>query len=82
MQQNYSQPKPQQDVDESERYIMDHDHKWILDWAALGTLLASIADWLPAVATLFTIVWTAIRIYETKSFKAFLYAIKRLLSRR
>lgn len=45
---------------------MNHDTgKHVVDAASIGTVLATLAGWLPAIAALFTIVWTAIRIYET-----------------
>ena len=37
------------------------------DVLSLGVALATIADWLPSVAALLTIVWTAIRIWETST---------------
>ena len=37
------------------------------DLLSLGVVLATIADWLPSVAALLTIVWTAIRIWETRT---------------
>ncbi|WP_114954322.1 hypothetical protein [Sphingosinicella terrae] len=37
------------------------------DAISLGVVLATIAEWLPAVAALLTVVWTAIRIYETRT---------------
>lgn len=36
-----------------------------LDVAAAGTAVATVMGYLPAVAALFTIVWTGIRIWET-----------------
>lgn len=39
--------------------------KHILDALSFATVLGTIFDMLPAVAALFTIIWTAIRIYET-----------------
>ena len=36
-----------------------------IDGLAFGTLVASLASWLPPIAAGFTIVWTAIRIVET-----------------
>ena len=39
--------------------------KHIGDLLSLGVVLATIADWLPSVAALLTVVWTAIRIWET-----------------
>lgn len=41
--------------------------KHVGDALSVGTVLATIAGWLPAVAALVTIVWTGIRIYETKT---------------
>lgn len=37
------------------------------DALSIGTVVATLAAWLPPVAALFTILWTAIRIYETKT---------------
>lgn len=45
-----------------------NDHvKTGIDLAAAGTTIAVIAKWLPYVAALFTIVWTGIRIYESRT---------------
>lgn len=38
--------------------------KHILDSISAFTAVASLLQWLPAVASLFTIVWTGIRIYD------------------
>ena len=37
------------------------------DAASIVTVLGTLAGLLPAIAALFTIIWTAIRIYETKT---------------
>ena len=37
------------------------------DAVSFGVVVATIAEWLPAVAALLTVLWTAIRIYETKT---------------
>ena len=37
------------------------------DLLSLGVVLATIADWRPSIAALLTIVWTAIRIWETQT---------------
>ncbi len=42
------------------------------DVISLGTVLATLAAWLPPIAALFTIIWTAIRIYETKTVQGWL----------
>ncbi len=39
--------------------------KHALDGVSVVTVIGTLADVLPAVAALFTIVWTAIRIWET-----------------
>jgi hypothetical protein len=41
--------------------------KHVLDGISLVTVLGALVDILPAIAALFTIVWTGIRIYETKT---------------
>jgi hypothetical protein len=51
---------------------MDEATKHILDFASVATVLGTLADMLPAIAALFTIVWTAIRIYETNTVQRFL----------
>ena len=42
------------------------------DFVSLGVVIATIADWLPAIAALLTIVWTAIRIWETRTVQSLL----------
>lgn len=39
--------------------------KHIIDFASVATVLGTLVEMLPSIAALFTIVWTAIRIYET-----------------
>jgi hypothetical protein len=39
--------------------------KDVIDVAAASTALMTMAAWLPPVASLFTIVWLGIRIWET-----------------
>lgn len=46
--------------------------KHLLDVASVGTLLATLASWLPSIAALLTIIWTAIRIVETKTVRGWL----------
>lgn len=48
----------------------DHPIKNAVDVAAAGTAIATVANWLPAVAALFTIIWTGIRIVESKTVQA------------
>lgn len=52
---------------------MNHETaKHVVDGASVGTVLATLAGWLPAIAALFTIVWTVIRIYETDTIQRLL----------
>ena len=39
--------------------------KDVIDVAAASTALMTMATWLPPVASLFTIIWLGIRIWET-----------------
>ena len=46
---------------------MDEPTKHALDAASVFTAVGSVLQWLPEVAALFTIIWTGIRINETKT---------------
>jgi hypothetical protein len=41
--------------------------KYVIDALSFATVLGTLINMLPSVAALFTILWTAIRIYETKT---------------
>lgn len=43
------------------------DPKFIADGLSIGTVAATIAGWLPHIAAVLSIIWTLIRIYETKT---------------
>lgn len=50
-----------------------HDtFKYAIDAASLFTVVGTMISILPAVAALFTIIWTVIRIYETKTVQGWL----------
>ena len=51
---------------------LDESVKHLVDAASVVTVLGTLADMLPSIAALFTIVWTAIRIYETKTVQGLL----------
>lgn len=51
---------------------MDESTKHAVDAASVFTAVGSILAWLPAIAALFTIIWTGIRIYETKTIQNWL----------
>ena len=49
-----------------------HEHltdatKHVIDGASIATAVGTLMQVLPAIAALFTIVWTCIRIYETRT---------------
>jgi len=46
---------------------MDQHTKNVVDIASTVTVFGTIMNWLPAIAALWTIIWTTIRIYETKT---------------
>ena len=43
--------------------------KHVVDALSFGTVVGTMAGVLPSVAAIFTIAWTAIRIYETETFR-------------
>lgn len=50
-----------------------NDHaKAAIDGLSLATALATLAAWLPPIAAALSIMWTAIRIYETKTVQGWL----------
>jgi hypothetical protein len=51
--------------------------KHVLDGLSVITVLGALVDILPAVAALFTIIWTGIRIYETKTIQDWIKNAKR-----
>jgi len=46
--------------------------KSVMDAVSVVTVIGTLAQVLPAIAAGFTIVWTIIRIYETKTVQSFL----------
>lgn len=54
--------------------MLDHHDtiKHVADAVSIVTVLGTLMQWLPSVAALFTIIWTAIRIYETKTVQRWL----------
>lgn len=46
---------------------MSESAKHVGDAISVVTVVGALVQWLPAVAALFTIIWTAIRIYETET---------------
>jgi|TARA_R110001592_G_C13087502_1_gene743170 hypothetical protein len=50
--------------------MMTEDSKQVVDVVAASTGIMSLATWLPPLASLFTIVWLGIRIYETDTIRS------------
>jgi hypothetical protein len=46
--------------------------KHVLDGLSLITVLGTLMEWLPAVAALLSIIWTLLRIYESKTVQGLL----------
>ncbi|MAL47317.1 hypothetical protein [Hyphomonas sp.] len=52
---------------------MNVEHaKQVVDGLSMATVIGALVDLLPAIAAIFTIVWTGIRIYETKTVQKWL----------
>ena len=51
---------------------IDESTKHLLDGVSVVTVMGTLMSWLPSIAALFTIIWTAIRIYETKTVQGWL----------
>ena len=58
-----------------EKYMATEGTKTLVDAVSVVTVVGTIGEVLPPLAALFTLVWTAIRIYETKT-------VQRLLGRK
>lgn len=56
---------------------MNGNTKRLLDVASVGILGGTLLDWLPALAAVFTIIWTTIRIWETKTVQCIVARIRR-----
>lgn len=54
--------------------MIDPDHlsdttKHVMDAVSVLTVIGTLAQWLPAMAALLTIIWTVIRIFETDTLR-------------
>ena len=52
---------------------MVEEAKEVLDGLAVSTGIMSLAAWLPPTASLLTIVWIGIRIYESKTVQGLIH---------
>lgn len=55
---------------------IDEHTKTVIDIASVSTVLGTLAGMLPSIAAIFSIVWSVIRIYETKTFQGWIQKIK------
>ncbi len=51
---------------------IDDGMKHVLDLASITTVVGALMGILPSIAALFTIVWTGIRIYDTKTVQSWI----------
>ncbi len=51
---------------------VDEGAKVIGDALSVATVVGTLAQWLPSIAALFTIIWTGFRIYETDTVQSWL----------
>jgi len=51
---------------------MSETAKHVADGLSIATVIGTLAQILPAIAALFTIVWTGFRIYETETVQGWL----------
>lgn len=54
---------------------MNGEHSVMKHWGDIGSLgivIGTLASWLPSIASLLSIVWVAIRIYETRTVQGLL----------
>jgi hypothetical protein len=51
--------------------------KHILDWSSVITVLGTLTQILPGIAALWTIIWTTIRIWETKTVQGLVKKFKK-----
>jgi hypothetical protein len=51
--------------------------KHAADALSIMTVVATLAEWLPAVAALASLIWSVIRIWETKTVQSWVQKIKK-----
>jgi len=57
---------------------VDETTKHVVDVVSVVTVVGTLVDKLPAIAAMFTIIWTVIRIWETETVQA---VVRRLRSK-
>ncbi len=53
--------------------IMIEETKEVVDIAAASTAILTLGAWLPPIASLFTIVWLGLRIYESDTVQKIIF---------
>jgi len=56
--------------------INDHT-KHVMDWTSIGIALGTFIQILPSIAAALSIVWSVIRIYETKTVQGWIRGLKK-----
>jgi len=56
---------------------VDEHTKWIIDLASITTVVGTLWGALPALAALFSLIWSLIRIYETKTVQGLISRFKK-----
>ena len=51
---------------------IDEHTKHVIDWTSIGVAFGSLVQILPSIAAALSIVWSVIRIYETKTVQSWL----------
>ena len=62
--------------------MVDDQAKHVIDALSLGTVVATLTGILPAVAAFISIIWTSIRIFETRTVRNWMYRIGWIKNRR
>ena len=55
---------------------IDEHTKFVIDVASITTVVGTLWGALPALAALFSLIWSLIRIYETKTVQGWIQKIK------
>jgi hypothetical protein len=62
----------------AERAAPMNEHvKHAIDFLSLATVVAALTAWLPPLAALASLIWTSIRIYETRTVQGWIHSWKK-----
>lgn len=59
-------------ITNNKKELSMEDHKHVIDAISIGGIMATLVGWLPSIAAILSIVWTLIRIFETKTVQRWL----------